>query len=496
MSDNRPSGSSPFVTANRIRRLFDEEQADKAGKQIKKPFGEGIVENKADGFHLKIQFTDGGVKLFTKNGKEFGPSSTQKLGAIGDIIRSKFPHLLHTRLTHPKAGKADEMCAELVWNKDDGYGHNLQALMHAPKHLVQITHVFIFDIDFAKKDVYVSPAEKLELVRKSFGEQHVVRTLIDFSKPITREEMDKFEECMQLEEGVVIVTPENKKIKHKTILPVPLRLAAIGVTQIGAIKVPTHFVWVIKTGKGCFQVVLIDDKTHLFDHTRTEQGKVCINAGTVKHSAKGIRCTDDTFLGKNYNALLAMAKDLIEPKSLTAYEAKIPSPQGDGTVYRFIINPKRSTNFNAAKFIFLKTPAHGVVGANSIWPLNDEVHIQAPQFLASAAYGHPIHQILIPGVTNPNIPLAPPPLTAKKLALLASIPRDSREHARIVYGCDVASGEDVDLVYGRYIPGSEPAYEEDEDYTTPQQSSDEDEPTFRKRKFDYELAYTRKRACL
>jgi hypothetical protein len=428
---------------------------------------------------------------------------------MGDMVRSKFPYLLKERITHRTAGVAIAVYAELVCDK--GYGHDLRALMHSSVETIEITDVHIFDLAFANPGIYVPLAEKLALVRKTFGEKHAVRTLIDFSKPITKEEMEKFEECMQREEGVVI-TPSGKEdntpIKHKTILPVPLKLVAMGTTKYGAIDVPTHFAFAIADGErpGHYTIIIIE-KAHLFEDSREKVGKVCLKASEVKYNRKEkvYEYTNiSTYVGRNYNAMLAMAKDTIKPKSITPLMAKVPAPGGRDKVFIYNVDRSRTYNFKSATFAFTPNPVPAVLGVNELWvsaatrhlqgSAHPQIHLQAPQFLASEKYGPPLYRILIQKEDNPISPLKPPKFTYKMFLALAKNcqeSRDSREHARIVYGCDVSNGEDVDLVYG---DGSEYYDDDEEDYTTPQQSDDESDYDFRVRKFDYELAFTRKRA--
>jgi hypothetical protein len=516
MSGNRPCGSAPFGVARQIHERYDRETKYKGIDPSEKTYGTGAVTSKSNGFRAKIEFplhtvsanTDG--KLFSKNGHEYSHSTSAKFGAMGDMVRSKFPYLLKERITHRTAGVAIAVYAELVCDK--GYGHDLKALMHSSAETVEITDVHIFDLAFANPEIYVPLAEKLALVRKTFGEKHAVRTLIDFSKPITKEEMENFEECMQREEGVVI-TPSNGKedgtpTKHKTVLPVPLKLVAIGITKYGAIDVPTHFAFAIADGEraGHYTINIIE-KAHLFEDSREKVGKVCLKASEVKYNRKEKvyeYTNTSSYVGKNYNAMLAMAKDTIQPKSITPLTAVVPTPEGRGKIFIYNVDRSRMYNFKSATFAFTPNPVPAVLGVNELWvstapkhlqgSAHPEIHLQAPQFLASKEYGPELYRILTRKVAYPKLTVKPPKFTYTMLLALAKNcqeSRDSREHARIVYGCDVSNGEDVDLVYGKY--GSE-YNDDDEDYTTPQQSDDESDYVFRVKKFDYELAFTRKRA--
>ena len=168
-----------------------------------------------------------------------------------------------------------------------------------------------------------------------------------------------------------------------------------------------------------------------------------------------------------------MVKDLVPAKSRSEH-----SITGCGRT--FTVDPSRRLNFKSAKFLMLRKPEWGVIGGNRFWVGKaggvGAVHIQAPQFLASKEFGHPIHQVLIPDVASSKFP-KPTPFTANTLLLIASIPRDAREHSRIVYGCN------MDLVYGKYI---EEKPESEDDASTPYQTEDEDYDAFLERKKAYD----------
>jgi hypothetical protein len=220
--------------------------------------------------------------------------------------------------------------------------------------------------------------------------------------------------------------------------------------------------------------VIIDDKTFLFESSRRAQGKAFLVASEVgRNGSKGFQCTNTSFVGTNYNGMLSMVKDLVPAKSMSEH-----SITGGGRT--FTVDPSRRLNFKSAKFLMLRKPEWGVIGGNRFWVGKARgvgaVHIQAPQFLASKEFGHPIHQVLIPDVASSKFP-KPTPFTANTLLLIASIPRDAREHARIVYGYN------MDLVYGKYI---EEMTESDDDASTPYQTEDEDYDAFLERKRAYD----------
>ena len=463
MPDERPSGSAPFTFANRLLQYFQRITSTP-------PFE--LATAKRDGFKVIIDKTaKPNAAIHSKNGHELGKDNTTKFGVMGLKMREKFAPLLETPIIYHKDGKEHRVStiyAEAVWDKDDGHDDNLQALMHASKDDVDVTHLCAFDLEFEDKGLYLPLADKLELVRKQVGPEYAVRTLIDARKPITQWDMDNFKYTLETEEGVVLVTEEGKKrIKHKTILPVPLLLVAVGFTNIGTKKIPTHFVWALKVA-GEYKTVLIDNKLHLFDESRALEGKLYLKAHEIEYNktTRQFTCPDVNPVSKNYNDLLGMIRNLREPTSLSKHTARV-----NKEVYT--IGKQRKENFYSAIFRFLKTPKLGVMGANRLWTLKHaagevEVHLQAPQFLASDTAGHKIHRDLATGAATP--------ITYDQLIRLASIPRHCRLHAEEVYG------RKVDLVHGKYEEGDS-SDESDEEVDTPQPSSDEDEDAFRKRKF-------------
>ena len=485
MPDERPSGSAPFIYALRLLQFFDSRRLlPFSGKGVKEP-PFSLATQKRDGFKVIIDIQPGkNAKLYTKNGHEYDTTASTKFGAMGRIMHEKFASLLKTPIIYKKDGKEHKVStiyAEAVWDKDDGHGDNLQALMHASKDTVQITDLCAFDCKFEDEGFDLPLADKLELIRKQVGPQYAVRTLIDTRNTITQADMYNFTRCLQTEEGVVLVTADNKKIKHKTVLPVPLLLVAVGLTKFGTVDVPTHFVWALRSA-GEYRVVLIDNKAYLFEEKRASEKKLSLKANQIRYdrTTKLFRCTDTTFMGANYNGLLAMAQNLNAPTRIQKYSARANGKN-------FTIGENRKENFNSTKFQFLQTPKLGVVGANRLWTLKNaagidpthvEVHLQAPQFLASSEYGADIYRDLVYGDSIP--------ITYGKLVELASIPRNCRLHAQALYG------EYVDLVFGKY---DDKRLSDDEAEDTPQQSDDESEEMFRKRKFVYDTACTSKRVC-
>ena len=137
----------------------------------------------------------------------------------------------------------------------------------------------------------------------------------------------------------------------------------------------------------------------------------------------------------------------------------------------------------------------GVVTANELW-INKggdvgDVHFQAPQFaacLGSKPYGHPIHQMLIPGYTDPENPYPPKPptLTSDLLLRLARMPHNANKHALLVYYNGKGDGLNVDLVSGEIVEGEDEQTQPTpvQTYQTPVQSEGEDDEEFKIRKFE------------
>jgi hypothetical protein len=358
-------------------------------------------------------------------------------------------------------------------------------MMHGDLTVKATWRLRVFDCDFANARVKVVLADKLTLFREALGPEFVVRTLIDTRYPVTQQQLDEFDDCMTTTEGVVAVSTRGGwKIKFKTGLPFPLWLVAVGFTEVGTVFVPTHFAWAIRTEPKTYAVVLIDNKGHLCDLERKDQKKMYISPMEFNcergYAGGVVTCSNETFAGKNYASLLSMAGVLIEPTSYTAHKI-----EAGGNV--LTVNASRKDNFSSATFKPVKILAMGTVTANECW-LNKgggvgDVHFQAPQFAAclasktASAYGHPIHQMLLPGYTDPATPYLPKPpmLTPTTFLQLAKMPRNVKEHARLVYGV----GElDVDLVHGEIVEMCESSY------STPQQSEDEDDKEFLNREWE------------
>jgi hypothetical protein len=433
----RPSGSAPFEIMHRIFDWSDDQT-------VKAEYYAAYVKD--DGFQAVIDKTGIRVVIRTKNGVEYSRSKG-KLAELDRLMRQRFAGVIHTTVTHPQAGEAIRLYAEVSCNTGDG--DDLGALMHGQPNP---THLRVFDCDFAKNNIRVPLPDRLALLRKCIGTKHVIPTLLDTRRPVTKQQLDSLVECMVEKEGI-IVEFRGRKLKHKVSLPLPLYLLGVGFTGM----VPTHFVWGIPTTPGHFAVVLIDNKGYLCDSARKDEGKMHIDSTEFV----GMTCTNETFVGKNYNALLAMVDTLVDA---TVYSTHVV--QAAGSTYT--VDKNRSFNFGMAAFRFLTVPVVGVMGGNRFWMTGNatgpgSVHIQAPQFLASKDYGHPIHRLLLPGYVDPEYPDTPviPSLSASTLVMLASIQRNAHVHAGIVYGQNVK----VDLVFGVRV--------EEDDYNTPEHSGDE-----------------------
>jgi hypothetical protein len=497
---------------------------DQIDHEKKTPAPFSLILEKVDGFHVVVDKTDGkNIQLLTKAGNLYNAKQFTRLQQVYNIIMQNFSTVLHQNADHPNAGKAIKIYAEITCDTD-GNGDNLQALMHGDLAELRKNATWrlrIFDCEFAHKTVQVSLEDKLNLFREKLGPQYVVQTLLSAHEPLRQWRLNALDKHMATAEGIVAILPNGKKIKHKVSLPVPLWLVAVGFNNFGIAKVPTHFAWAVRTElhsiegeKGeHFTVVLIDDKGHLCNiEERVSQGKMYINPMHFSCSENGqitnvvIRCTDPSFAGRNYDTLLSMAGKLVDATEQT----KLVITRG---MRVYTVHENRKIKFDAAEFKLLKKPVIGVIGANRISVGKnggaESIHLQAPQFLAcpasetvKEAYGHPVHQMLIPGYTNHETAFlpTPPTLTLNLLLRLASIPRDADEHARIVYGFEESgdgfgeSGDgfdesrdiirrNIDLVHGRLLeemqsPQLTPQRlddEEEEEAVQPDESSDEDE---------------------
>jgi hypothetical protein len=474
------------------------------------------VTEKRDGFQViidKTGYDSMGLKskLLTKQGNEYNPKSNGRLGAIGRAIRRRFGKVINTSILHPKAGRATKLYCEVV-HAIPGVGDSLQRMMHCQPSKLSPNGLLAFDCDFANADVPVPLAEKLNLMRAALGEEHVVRTLLNPRHTATlNKQLKGLEAAMSTGEGVVAEVPFATKqgggkragaatettrlVKHKTALPIPLSLVAIGFTDMQTapgggpekVRIPSHFAWAIESEPDAFTVVLVDNKTHLFNPNRAQEGKILIKATDfVRDGSTGMySCTNTTFAGQNYSALLAMAPRLVKPDTLTKHTAQAGKR-------KHAIQENRSFDFEAANFVFLETPARGVVAGNCFWMTGKHataggIHIQAPQFLASSAYGEGIHQALIPGHGVSGFP-EPAQFTVDKLIRIATMPRNTLRHADIVYGYSK-----VNLVYGEltgepvYFEGSDEGSDFESPPSTPVQHEDEAERDFIKRKFAYDM---------
>jgi hypothetical protein len=485
----RPTGSASFALVNEIA-------AWAAGDQQSFPPCSAVTR-KMDGFQIVVDYTHAQCTylLLSKTGKEFRKMESSKFKKLDATMRKLFRQVFKTGqdMKHPRAGKLLRFYAELV--QDDGHGDSLQALMQGDSNP---TGLFVFDCDFANDvTAKVLLAEKLAYLRRIIGPDHVVETIIDARQRVTEAHIENLMDVMATTEGIVArcfnkKTTANthrrdwqetvKRIKHKASLPVPLDLLGVGFTDIVSTtgcatpSIPTHFVWGIKTMKGHYAVVLIDNKGHLCDPVRREQHKMHIDSAQFVRMGEGFECTSKTIAGMNYNALLQMAP-------LLTAAAKLDKRQAVVGGYTYTIDPNRSFSFeSAAAFRFLPVPAAGVVGANRLWLTGKvkgpgSIHFQAPQFLASLNYGEPIFRMLIQDETIE-------PLTAQNLVHLASIRRDAREHARTVYWPMTW----VDLVCGKVEED-----DDDDDDKTPQHSDDETEAAYRAKVWDYDANKRAKR---
>jgi hypothetical protein len=457
------------------------------------------VFEKANGFHVQIIPKILGMPLLkTKNGHEYDPRKTTRLGKLGKIMLEKFIDPIRKAVVHSDAGRVVAIYAELTCDPD-GNGDNLQAMMTG--NLEELSQhaewrLRVFECEFANAQVRVPLVDKLALFSELWGPAFVVRTLIDTRHPVTQQHLNALDDCMNTTEGVVAITHRGWKVKHKIGLPVPLWLVAVGFTQIGTASVPTHFAWAVKNGDSEYAVVLIDCKGHLCDQAREAQKKMYISPMEFncqkEYDGWTVSCSNQTFAGQNYDAILTMAGKLVEPESYAdtrlCYRNRV-----------FTVNAGRKINFASAMFKAVRKISIGVVTANELW-INKhgdvgDVHFQAPQFaacLGSKPYGHPIHQMLIPGYTDPGNPYLPKTseLTPERLLRLARMPHNASAHARLVYCYDGNSdGLNVDLAGGEIV-------EEDDDspYSTPMQSESEDDEEFKKRKFE-DSAIPNKRRC-
>ena len=485
----RPTGTAPFSLMREIR-AWVKDECDK------KPCNN--VTEKADGFQVVLDKTtmdsEGRCcKLMTKKGFEYNTKSNGRLGSLGKLIRTRFLKVINTSIVHSKAGNGCKLYGEVA-NHIPGQGDNLRALMHDRVDKLDPNRLCIFDIDFSNPKIRVPYAEKLDILRQKLGPAHVVRTLIDTRYPVTEKHLKDLEEFMCTSEGIVA---DGRK--HKTTLPVPLSLVAVGFTDVESVEgkvpvvtsVPTHFAWAVETGPKIYTVVHIDNKGHLCDAEREAEGKMYINPKAFTCNNGIYVCGNKTFAGENYSALLAMAKNTVKADHYATLNAVVKG-------YTYIVNRSRRDNFDSAKFLFIdpESIAVGVVGANRLWVGKnggvETVHFQAPQFLASKDYGEPIHRALISGHGDLNFP-QPVLFTAEKLLLAASSPRDTRVHASIVYGYS-----NVDLVYGELTGKPDPIIKEsceEESYSdvstpthsTPAQSEDEDGEEFGELCKEYDL---------
>lgn len=483
MPFQRPSGSACFELVNQVSKWV-ETCEESTGHTPPAPFG--LVMEKPDGFHVVVAITsDGKVGLSTKNGNPYDPKINNRLGSIGKIMFDKFTEQLEASrlIFHPQAGKVTHVYGEVTC--DTGNGDNLQALMHGKLNELALSAIWrlrVFDCDFRNTAIKVSLADKLDLCRLTLGPEYVVRVLIDAREPVTYSHLEALDKHMATAEGVVAV--RGWKIKHKTSLPVPLWLVAVGFTRYGKAVVPTHFAWAVRTAKNSYTVVLIDYKGHLCNPLRKNEGKVCIKATefTCKNEdVKGvIGCTNQTPAGKSYNQLLHFAGMLKKPTNCSSYMMSDDKNE-------ILVGKDRIMNFTSALFRMLCEIRMGVVGCNQMWVGKsgqlDSIHLQGPQFLANPktataeAYGHPVHQMLFSRCPEFLDFPETPTLTPETLIRLASMPRNAYNHALIVYGCESSEVKyNVDLVYGMIVE------KPDSPYSTPVHSDDDDDDAYNERR--------------
>lgn len=462
----RPHGCAPFQNWANLIRWF-------SGGQIGKcPID--LMTEKIDGFQLiVVACGPESVRLFTKAGVALTRNSPGVLGEMYRVYHTRFSHVRPQAIRHPRAGRAIAIFAEFALLRTDEVAQNsececeledLGAMMRKsiPSQAQFTLRCFhcSFLKDGSRRWQRVPLAERLDLCRQRFGEDHVVRVLIDARRPVTQEHMDIAHECYSFKEGVVI-SQGGVLRKDKALRPVCMQLVAVGMSVVDGVKLPTHFFWAIPEA-GVLYVPLVDDRRYLFEDGRKNKGKIQLQTTMFELGEDGrhrILAAPGNFQTETYKGLIGlMGVEFVDARALTACEAILD----DGR--RVVIGQNRRLKFNDPNIVelrFLARPRLGVIGTNQLWmtgaktPHVSGVHFQAPQLLATSQYGHANFRALA-DTERPT-----PAAIVVWLATKAS--RDLAVHAAAVFGPDAPS-----LVHGDEIEPVESEYE------TPAQSEDEE----------------------
>lgn len=469
----RPRGCAPFDLWLKIVQWFETHGRDPAIE---------LMTEKIDGFQLIIYWDGITVRLYTKKGVEITKKSKGVLGVIWKIFHENFAHVVPQAVKHPQYGKARALFAEIAVLRDDAVRDNsacscdledLRCMMHN-KDLDSAEWVLkVFHCSFKKDDpalkkaqrAAVPLAERLDLCRQAFGEEFVVRTLIDARKPFTQENLNAALECYRFKEGVV-VSRKGVLLKDKAPRPVSMLLVAVGMSNVQGVKLPTHFFWGVPNG-GAYHVPLMDDRSFLFQDGRSAQGKIQLQPSMFYVDEYGyfsLKTDQPNYQTIAYSALLGMiGKEHTAPESVTPHEVVLRDKS------KLKIAPNRSFKFEHPTILELRIPVkrkQGVIGVNQLWATGKApytvgaVHFQAPQFLACAGYGHEVYRKLLNEDDNTT-----PAETIVRLSTTAS--RDLNVHAQEVYGDGAPS-----LVFGNAFeePDSDAPYTPDkETASTPEE---------------------------
>ena len=440
----RPRGSRPFKY---MALLLDWILSGCSG-----PCPVDLVTVKKDGFQFIVaEPTPGVLWYFTKSGLHITRNSSGKMGELVRVYERCFSHIRPSLAIHPTYGRAIAIFAELSMVRDDAVANNseysgdlddLRAMFHGKEFGNRRFCFETFWCSFARDNpsinkrqrAVVSWAQRLDLCRRAFGPAHVVPTLIDARKPVTEAMFKKVEECYRFAEGLVILA-DGVIRKDKAPRPVDMQLVAVGLSQVDALWLPTHFFWSV-LHEGVYYVPLVEDRSFLFAPGRAAKGKIELSASMFAKEGGRFRCLADNYQGHAFNALFALMGDhFVTPTQLSDHEAVLP----DGR--KVVIEKNRSMTFSGLQVRFLARPTRGVVGCNQLWMTGKEsysvakVHFQAPQFLASISYGDDVYRQLL---DNEH------PTPASVLVDLSTvISRDLHAHARAVYG-----PTPVNLIYG------------------------------------------------
>lgn len=418
-----------------------------------------LMTEKVDGWSLVITDQD---RLFTKNGCELLCSTPGVFGQLARVYRRKFAHVRPQAIRHKRHGRAVALFAELAILRTDEVDANSEcgcdledlSMMMRKKNLEDAPFVLrCFYCSFAKDDPALpkkqrsglSLAERIDLCMEAFGEDYVVRVLIDARKPITKHIMDVAYECYAYKEGVV-VSQKGVVRKDKPPRPVDMLLAAVGLSIVDGVRLPTHFFWAVEDN-GVYYVPLVDDRRFLFEAGRGKKGKVQLTTGLFSVQEGQFRCAGGNFQADAYIGLLKMmGTEFVTASSVTEREAILANGR------RLQIRPNRRIAFTDPAIVelrFLAEFQRGVIGCNQLWVTGTPpyhvgaVHFQAPQFLAGGDFGYAIYSELF---------FNDEPTPADKIVWLAAkASRDIQVHAEAVYGPDPPN-----LVYGRLCEISSP----------------------------------------